>query len=185
MTARPLFVKLAAFFFAFAAAVALVALFTPAPPRRVVVLRPRPQFVLAENLESQVELVSLDREAGRSYARLKLRLVGGSLPPERLWMRIYFFNPSDRWRRVWADDAVELVRPFDRGDTAPVTVSAPCTWCEAPDVPASGFFARVEVHEDREALTLRVPPPLGSPFGDIREAVPVAVHADGVPRPRR
>lgn len=181
MTARSVFLKLAAFFFAFAAAVAVVALFRPAPPRRPVFTRPAPPpFALAEHLETEVELISLDRRGGRSYARLTLRLAGRSLPPERLWVRTYFFNPSGAAGRYWADDAVELVRPFAEGRTATVTVSAPCSWCDDEGMPAGGYFARVQIFDGREETPL----PAGARADDIRTAVPVVVHVDGVPPAR-
>lgn len=187
MTARPVFVKLAAFFFAFAAAVALVGALRYskpardvlscgfAPPRRAVAPRARPEFVLAENLESKVELVSLDREAGRSYARLKLRLVGGSLPPERLWVQTVFFNPSHPSGRVLFDDVVEVARPFDGGSTTSVIVSSACSWCGDRDLPDGGYYANVEIYEHGYKER---PAPLGAQFVDRTTAVPVVVHAD-------
>lgn len=199
MAARRIALRLAAFFAAFAAALSLVALFTPAPrpvlrgscaaTLAVVSCPPAAEFVLAENLDADVELVSLDRENARSYARLRLRLVGGSRAPERLWARTYFFDPSDQSGRVRAGDVVELARPFAEGDTAGVTVSAPCSWCK--DAPAGNYFARVELHEDcanwercAAASFPRVPPGPG-PLFDIRSAVPVAVHVEGMPPARR
>jgi hypothetical protein len=182
MTARPVFVKLAAFFFAFAAAVALVAVFTPAPPRRVVVPRERPEFVLAENLESKVELISLDREAGRSYTRLRLRLVGGSRAPEKLWVRTHFFNPSAAWLRVPAGDPVAVERPFGGGSPASVIVTAACPWCNDAAAPGDGYFANVEIYEHDYQER---PHTLGSQFVDLTTAVPVVVHADRASSRRR
>lgn len=177
MTARPVFVRLAAFFFAFVAAVALAALFKTAPaPRRTPLRHARPEFLLAENLESRVELISLDREAGRSHTRLRLRLVGGSLPPEKLWVRTHFFNPSAPSLRIPAGDPVPLARPFDGGGTtASVVVTSSCTWCDDADAPEGGYFANVEIYEhnyDERPYTL------GSQFVDLTTAVPVVVHAD-------
>ena len=181
MTARSVFVKLAAFFCAFAAAVAVVALFTPAPtPRRPAAPNARPPFALARDLDSEVALISLDRQGGRSYTRLTLRLLGGSRPPERLWVRTYFFNPSAAPGRYWADDAVELVRPFAEGDTAALTLSAPCSWCDDAGMPGGGYFARVQIFDGRDETPL----PMGAEAGDIRTAAPVVVHVDGVPPPR-
>ena len=182
MTARPVLVRLAAFFVAFAAALAAVALFTPAPtPRRPAARPVTPDFAVADNLKTEVELVTIDRESRRSYTRLSLRLVGRSLRPERLWVRTYFFSASDPFGRQWADGAVELTRPFREGDRASVTVSAPCGWCDDEGVPAGGYFARVQLSDGREDTPL----PSGARAGDIRTAVPVVVHAERVRLPRR
>lgn len=183
MTARPVFLKLAAFFFAFAAALSVVALFGPAlTPRRPVARPATPDFAIADNLDTKVELVSLDRESGRSYTRLRLRLVGRSLRPERLWVRLSFFNPSDPSGRVRGDDAVEVVRPFDGGSPAAFTVTSTCSWCDDEDAPASGYFANVEIFEDRGGAK---PSHSSSQFSDLTTAVPVVVHAERVAPPRR
>ena len=183
MTARPVFLRLAAFFVAFAAAVSVVALFRPAHVRRAVTTPlPRPQFVLAETLESKVELISLDREGGRSYTRLKLRLVGGSLAPEKLWVRTHFFNPSAPSLRVPAGDQVAVIRPFDGGGSVNVVVASTCSWCDDADAPESGYFANVEIYEYDYGERPHV---LGSQFIDLKTAVPVVVHAERAPSRRR
>lgn len=197
MAARRIVLRLAAFFAAFAAALSLVAVFQRTSPRElpgtfplknVVSCPPAAEFVLSENLDADVELISLDRENARSYARLRLRLVGGSAAPERLWVRTYFFNPSDPSGRVRAGDAVELVRPFKEGTSVPVTLSAPCPWCKDAGEPAGNYFAHVEISGDcadsEDCAGVSFPhAPLGpGPLFDIRSAVPVAVHVEGMPR---
>jgi hypothetical protein len=183
MTARPVFVKLAAFFFAFAAAVALVGVLRNSwPARRVTscgVTPPRP-FKLTEDLGVEVGLVTLDREHARSYTRLTLAAYRGRAP-EKLRVRTYFFAPDDEAGRVWAGDAVEISRPFDRHGSVNLTVAAPCDWCDDETAPRGGYFARVQISDGREETPL----PQGAEFRDIKTAVPVVVHAERVPIPRR
>ena len=182
MSARPVFVKLAAFFFAFAASVAVVAFFQPllrARPGVSYAPAPRP-FRLAEDLGVEVGLVTLDREHSRSYTRLSLSAYGGRVP-DRLWVRTYFFSPDDAGGRVWVSDAVELGRLFDESGSVSLNVAAPCDWCDDADAPRGGYFARVQVSDGREATPL----PAGAQFRDIRTAAPVVVHAERVPIMRR
>ena len=182
MTARPVFVKLAAFFFAFAAAVALVGAFRvllPARPGVSDAPAPRP-FKIAEDLGVEVGLVTLDREHARSYTRLSLSAYGGRVP-EKLWVRTYFFVPDDAALRVWAGDAVEIVGPFDRHGGVDLTVAAPCDWCDDESAPRGGYFARVQLFDGRETTPL----PHGADFADIRTAAPVVVHAERALIPRR
>ncbi|HLL75976.1 MAG TPA: hypothetical protein VK421_12030 [Pyrinomonadaceae bacterium] len=182
MTARPFFLKLAAFFFAYAAAVALVAVFPKLLPDRPERLYapPRP-FRLSQDLHTEVGLVTLDRESGRSYTRLNLRVGRPSRAPEKLWVRTFFFSPDDPAGRVWGGDAIEIDRPFDEYGGAGVTVAAPCVWCDDEDAPRGGYFARVQVSDGYEETPL----PYGSRFRDIWTAAPVVVHAERVPPSRR
>ena len=151
LNARPVFLKLAAFFFAFAAACALVAAVAALRPARTALLympAPPREFRLAEDLGMEVGLVTLDRETSRSYARLKLWLPSPHQAPQRLWVRTYFFTPGDPAGRVWAGEAVELKQPFVEYNYAHLTVAAPCTWCADEDAPPSGYFARVQSSTD-------------------------------------
>ena len=179
MRARPVFVKLAAFFFAFAAAVALVGVLRyTRPPRRVLscgVAPPR-AFKLTEDLGVEVGLVVLDRENARSYTRLRLAAYRGRVP-DKLWVRTFFFSPDDRTGRVWGGEAVEIGRPFKEYGSVDLTVAAACAWCDDETAPRGGYFARVQITDGREETPL----PLWSQFHDIRTAVPVAVHAERPP----
>lgn len=184
MIARSVLVKLAAFFLAFAAAVALVGVFPrlwpdrPEPRRAPAPARP---FRLSEDLSFEVGLVTLDRENARSYTRLDLHVVRRLGVPEKLWVRTFFFSPDDPARRVWVGDAIQIDRPFDEQGDASMTVAAPCAWCDDADAPRGGYFARVQISDDRD----RTPLPDGALFHDIRTAAPVVVHAERVPRTRR
>jgi hypothetical protein len=174
--------KLAAFFFAFAAAVSVVAVvraLRPARPARYYAPPPRP-FKLSEDLDVQVGLVTLDRENARSYTQVSLSTHPARLPA-RLRVRTFFFSPDDPSRRVWGGDAIEIVRPFDGSASASVTVAAPCSWCADADAPRGGYFARVQVSDGREETPL----PYGAEFRDISTAAPVVVHAERVPPGRR
>jgi hypothetical protein len=182
MTARPVFLKLAAFFFAFGAAVALVAVvraLLPGPPAPYYAQPPR-QFKLSEDLDVAVGLVTLDRENARSYTQLNLSTYARRAPA-KLWVRTFFFSPDDKIGRIWGGDSIEINRPFDENGYASVTVAAPCTWCDDADVPRGGYFARVQISDRREETPL----PQGARFRDIWTAAPVVVHAERVPRMRR
>lgn len=177
MTARPVFVKLAAFFVAFAAAVALVDEMRHIRNRQALdtlyrAAESRP-FKIAEDLGVEVGLVTLDREHARSYTRLRLDAYRGRVP-EKLWVRTYFFAPDDAGGRVWGGDAVEIDRPFDQYGSVNLTVAAPCAWCDDETAPRGGYFARVQISDGREETPL----PWGAEFRDIRTAVPVVVHAE-------
>jgi hypothetical protein len=182
MSVRPVFLKLLAFFAALAASVAIVEFVSyesgcAACARRTVALPAPPRFSPAEHLQSEVELVTLAREAGRSYTRVRLRLAPGSAAPERLHVRTFFFAPDDPRQRVWAGESAEISRPFDAGGRATVTVSARCDWCDDEDVPESGYFARVQIADEAGAMT---PLPWGPSFADISTAAPVVVHVERV-----
>ena len=176
MTARPVFVKLAAFFFAFAVAISVVAAvraLLPAPPAPYYAQPPRP-FKLSEDLDVTVYLVTVDRESARSYTQLNLSAYA-KRAPGKLWARTFFFSPDDKTGRVWGGDAIEIGRPFDENGYANVTVAAPCSWCDDAEAPRGGYFARVQITDGREETPL---PPQGAAFRDIDTALPVVVHAD-------
>ena len=183
MSARRILVRLAAFFAAYVAAVSLVLLLKPAPPPRWVGFTEPPParaFSVARDLDVEAELISLDRESGRSYTRLRLWRPFGPQPPARLRVRTYFFTAEGPARRVWSSDA-ELLDPFGARQDASVTVAADCDWCADADAPRGGYFARVQVSTDAEESEL----PSGEHFFDIRTAVPVVVHVErGAARPR-
>ncbi|MDT7604691.1 MAG: hypothetical protein QOF61_2688, partial [Acidobacteriota bacterium] len=124
-----------------------------------------------QDLDTDVQLVSLDRENRLSYTRLKL-WVRHYPAPERLWVKTYFFTPDDPSRRVWSSAPVELREPFFDGNAATVNVAATCDWCGNTDTPTGGFFARVQVSTDAEATSL----PSYDQFFDITTAAPVVVH---------
>lgn len=173
MTARRVTVKLAAFFFAFVAAVALVRLFGPLGhddqdcfPQLSSSLR------LSENRGVLAGgPVTLDRENSRSYTRVYVspRLKSA---PDKLWVRTFFFSPDDSASRVWGGEAVELVVPAGAHESPHLTVAADCSWCA--DAPLGSYFARVQVSDGREETPL----PQGAEFFDIKTAAPVVVHAD-------
>jgi hypothetical protein len=181
MSARRILVRLAAFFAAYAAALSLVLLLKPAPPRPFIAHpSPGPAFSVARDLDVEAELISLDRESGRSYTRLRLWHSFGPQPPARLRVRTYFFTAEGPARRVWSSEA-ELRDPFGARPDAAVTVAADCDWCADADAPRGGYFARVQVSTDSEESEL----PAGERFFDIKTAVPVVVHVErGAARPR-
>ena len=185
MTARPVFVKLAAFFFAFAAALMLVGEIRHVQNRIALSERlrsspaPRP-FNITEDLGVEVGLVTLDREHSRSYTRLRLSAYRGRVP-DKLWVRTYFFSPDDAEGRVWAGEGIEISRPFDEHGSVDLNVAAPCGWCDDEGIPAGGYFARVQIWDGRDATPL----PEGAQFADLRTAVPVVVHAERAPVMRR
>lgn len=178
MPARRILLRLAAFFAAFAAAVALVLLLAPAPPRPF----RRPPVIscgfagppAAAEFDAEVELVTLDREARRSYTRLRLAPGASTPPPARLYVRTYFFTVEGGTRRVWTQDAVELRDPSAAGRGASFTVAADCDWCADAGAPRGGYFARVQLLRDGAATPL----PAGESFFDIRTAAPVVVRAE-------
>jgi hypothetical protein len=53
----------------------------------------------------------------------------------------YFVNPAAP-DGSWSDEPIEVQLPPDGGDTVPV-VARPFHWATNPDVPRSGYFARV------------------------------------------
>lgn len=183
MTARPLFVKLAAFFFAFAAAISAVAVVRALRPARHYAYAPPPPrpFKLSKDLTFEVGLVTLDREHARSYTRFNMHVVRRAGVPEKLWARTLFFSPDDPSGRVWWGGEVELNRPFDEYGDASMTISAPCGWCDNADAPRGGYFARVQISDGRE----QTPLPWGAEFRDINTAVPVVVHAERASPARR
>jgi hypothetical protein len=178
MRARPVFVKLAAFFLTFAAALLLVSeirhvRYRVAMNERLRSSPPRP-FRLSDDLSFGVGLVTLDRENARSYTQLNLYVTRRPHMPEKLWVRTFFFSPDDATGRIWGGEAIELNRPFDEHGNASVTVAAPCSWCADPQAPRGGYFARVQITDGREETSL----PLWSQFRDISTAAPVVVHAE-------
>ena len=185
MTARPFFVKLAAFCFAFAAALMLVGEIRHVQNRIALDERLRSSpasrpFYLLEDMDVEVGLVTLDREHSRSYTRLRLSAYRGRVP-DKLWVRTYFFSPDDAEGRVWANDSVEISRPFDELGSVNLTVAAPCGWCDDEGIPNGGYFARVQIFDGSDMTPL----PVGASFADIRTAVPVVVHAERLPVTRR
>ncbi|MCA1613133.1 MAG: hypothetical protein LC800_03045 [Acidobacteria bacterium] len=168
--------RLAAFFAAFVAAVSLVVLLRPASSlRHVLPARAvTPAFRLAADLDTRVEMVSLDREKERSYVRLRFSPRAGRRLPDTLRVRTYFFTSAGASRRVWAGDAAEVYNPFAGGESASVTVAAGCGWCADKDAPRDGYFARVQILTDREDSEL----PAGESFFDITTAAPVVVHVE-------
>ena len=179
MRARPVFVKLAAFFLTLAAALLLVSeirhvRYRMATNERLRSSPPRP-FNLSEDLGVEVGLVTLDRENSRVYARLRLwHHRGPALSPQKLWVRTFFFTPDDPSRHIRAGDEVELIRPLDGDGYADLTVAAPCSWCDDAEAPRGGYFARVQISDGRGETPL----PHGAEFRDLNTAVPVVVHAD-------
>lgn len=180
MRARPVFVRVAAFFLAFASALVLVNEVRHVRNRMAAAeqLRsyraPRP-FKLPEDLDVTVGLVTVDRENARSYTQINLSTYTGRTPG-KLWARTFFFSPDDKTGRVWGGDAIEIGWPFDKNGYANVTVAAPCSWCDDREGPRGGHFARVQISDGREATPL----PEGGEFFDINTALPVVVHAERV-----
>lgn len=176
MKVRRVLLRLAAFFAAFAAAVSLVVLLRPAPSPRYTPAAhvAPPAFRLAADLDTRVEMVSLDREKERSYVRLRFSPRAGRRLPDTLRVRTYFFTSAGASRRVWAGDAAEIYNPFAGGEGASVTVAARCGWCADRDAPRDGYFARVQIATDGEESEL----PAGESFFDITTAAPVVVHVE-------
>lgn len=152
--------------------------FSPASPRSVVrprVVRqveplPAPRaFNVAEDMRADASIVIMDQECGRSYTRLRLLLNGNRPAPEKLWVRTYFFLSDDPAHRVWADQDVEIHRPFAENYDTTITVTAPCGMCDDEDVPRGGYFARVQFFADG----VETPLPDGERFFDITTATPV------------
>ncbi|MFL6229083.1 MAG: hypothetical protein ACJ741_09910 [Pyrinomonadaceae bacterium] len=180
MDIRGITLRVAAFFVTFVTALSLTAFFMIARVRNVrpVLAPPARAFSLSRDLDTDVQLVSLDRENRRSYTRLSLWL-RFYRAPERLWVRTYFFTPDDPARRVWSSAPVELRQPFADGSAMTLNVAADCEWCGNANAPRSGFFARVQVSTDSESSSL----PEYDQFFDIRTAAPVVVQFEPHARP--
>ena len=175
MNARRVLLRLVAFFAAFAAAISLVVLLTPASRRARHVPPPAPRaFILTEDLDTDVELVMMDRENKVTHTQIDLRLVSNRFGPEKLWVRTYFFAHGDPLGRVWAGDAVEISEPFAENSRVMFTATARCDWCDDEGVPEGGYFARVQISDGTDMTPLA----RGPQFSDITTAAPVVVHAE-------
>ena len=60
-----------------------------------------------------------------------------------MWVWAYFVNPSVNTTGSWSDEPIAVAAPFARGDTAAVVARGPFHWPNNPNIPRSGFYARV------------------------------------------
>jgi hypothetical protein len=180
MDIRGITLRVAAFFVTFVAALSLTAFFMIARVRNVrpLLAPPARAFSVNRDLDTDVQLVSLDREHRRSYTRLKLWLTHYPAP-DKIWVSTYFFTPDDATRRIWWSAPVELRHPFADNNVVTLNVATPCDWCGDAYAPRSGIFARVRISTDEEVTPL----PEYDHFFDITTAVPVVVQFEPHARP--
>lgn len=153
------FARIVVFTLAFAGAVVLTGIYKmsrrpsrPSPPIAALeadapVGRPfGPNVTLASPpVPHKAKLITLDKSRKESYTTLELAPLRSA--PQRLWVWACFFVPSASAGagRCWSSEPVEVLRPFDNGGPAMLTVKAPCAWCGEAGVPENGFFAIVRV----------------------------------------
>lgn len=125
-----------------------------------------------------VELAGIDYTTRRTV--LGLTLSSEEPFPDRVWVWAYFVNPNFSPDGSFSDRPVEVEGPFERGSPAPVTVAADCHWCTNPDLPPSGYFARVNVSAV-SAEDARIP--VSHRRYDVEGATPVVVADAGAPTP--
>lgn len=110
----------------------------PLPPVPVVQSAPEPADV-----EFAPSSVTLDYGAKEMIIRGTLRMPEGGPAPERAWVWAYFVNPSVTREGSWSGSPIEVRPKFTKNGTAPIVARGHFHWADNPDIPRSGFHARV------------------------------------------
>ena len=122
----------------------------------------------------KVKLVSIDFSSRKTYTTLALTKEFNRPAPDRAWVWTYFFSP-DRPGVRWSSAPVEIQQPFAKGETATITATGSCDWCDDVRAPRTGYYARVNVSTQfRDAAHLRE----DQMKDDITTAMPVLVQAE-------
>jgi hypothetical protein len=92
--------------------------------------------------------VSVDYATEQSNVTLTLHHVAGPVP-KFVWVWVYFINPGLSGHHGnqgrWSGEPVKIDAPFREGSPATVTVQARCSWCDDPELPKIGYYAKVRV----------------------------------------
>jgi len=124
----------------------------------------------AETVNFKVRLVSLDFINRQSYTALTLKREAGQPAPRKLWVTTVFFLPDRGFGKILTS-YTEILKPFAHGDVLEYVAASSCDWCESPNIPRAGYFARVYV----SAIDADSSYPPDIDF-DIKTATPVVVQ---------
>lgn len=128
-----------------------------------------------DDLEWEEDLAGLDYGTRETIVGLTVTARGPLL--ERVWVWAYFVNPNLSPKESWSDAPAEVPGTFDPGRPTAITASTPCSRCTNPDIPPSGYSARVRVSAV-SAEDARTPPRYRSSEPD--GAIPVVVADAGM-----
>lgn len=126
-------------------------------------------------VEWEADLVGIDYTTRQTIVGLTLTARESLV--ERVWVWAYFLNPNFSPKGSWSDEPMEVMGPFDPGHPTAITVGMHCGWCTDPDLPPSGYFARVSV-SPVSAEDARIPASRRR-YG-LDGAIPVVVADTGV-----
>jgi hypothetical protein len=110
---------------------------------------PLPSVPVAEAAPEPAEIefapssVTLDYGAREMIIRGTLRKPEGGPAPERAWVWAYFVNPSVSPAGSWSGSPIEVRPKFEKNGTAQIVARGHFHWADNPDIPRSGFHARV------------------------------------------
>lgn len=107
-------------------------------------------------VEFEPRSISLDYGAREMIIRGTLRKAEGAPAPEKVWVWAYFTNPNIDTRGSWSDSPLEVRPRFGKDGTARITARGHFHWANNPDLPRSGYYARVSVSSISEDAA-RVP----------------------------
>lgn len=110
----------------------------PVPPVPVVQAAPGPAEV-----EFEPGSVTLDYGTREMIIRGTLRTPTGGSAPERAWVWAYFVNPGVSPAGSWSGSPIEVRPKFAGNGTAQIVARGHFHWAANPDIPRSGFHARV------------------------------------------
>lgn len=100
--------------------------------------------------ESEPQVEFWPSEVVMDFTNGALRISGrlewkGGPAPEVLWIWAYFLNPSEPIEGSRSDRPLKVLHPLRGQKAADVTAKGRFHWWNNPDVPRSGYFAKVTV----------------------------------------
>ncbi|HEX8360970.1 MAG TPA: hypothetical protein VF613_12720 [Longimicrobium sp.] len=98
--------------------------------------------------------VTLDYGTKEMVIRGTLRKPAGSPVPEKAWVWAYFVNPGVSTRGSWSGSPIEVRPRFGKDGTAAVTARGHFHWATNPDLPRSGYYARVSASSTSEEAAM-------------------------------